>query len=342
MATINQYRKQAKSTTNQGANAGSTEINSNNQNSNANATIANKGSVNINTATQPKLNDYRKVASGSSSNDSSSSQGSTSSSNNYYDLAQKEQWRELLDAEIQLENSKNNALKYASNQIANQGLSSQGYSSSVNAGIYNDYLNAANQANINYQNNMQELSTEQANDRFESVTTMLTQATNVSQMNTLLQDYGYGTVDEDGNFIFSETIPEGMSADDWYQLKYYYTLQKDYLDEGTANDLPTYFDYEDLKWAQYTDSYGTVTNMNNAFGHEIAYIFENKAPDVLPNVNDYQNGDTIMLRSEAGQIAYLTYTGNGWQITDRSTYEKAENKYSVIRNGGKITAYNNN
>ena len=98
MATINQYRKQAKSTTNQGTNTGNTEINSNNQNSNANATIANKGSVNNNTATQPKLNDYRKVASGSSSNDSSSSQSSTSSSNNYYDLAQKEQWRELLDA----------------------------------------------------------------------------------------------------------------------------------------------------------------------------------------------------------------------------------------------------
>ena len=166
-----------------------------------------------------------------------------STTEDYYKLARNQEYTALLDREVQLENAKANAMKYTQNQINAQGFGGTGYGSSMQGGIYNAYLNrlgeAQNQTASNVQNlNMQEHQEQLANDndRFQSITTMLTQADSVDSMNSLLTDYGYGSVDANGEFQWGQK-PAGMSDDDWYQMRYYYGLQKNALDQmtGSAN-----------------------------------------------------------------------------------------------------------
>ena len=68
----------------------------------------------------------------------------------YYNLAKEQRYTDLLNKEIEMENSKQNALKYTQNQLANQGFASQGYGSSVQAGVYNNYANNIAKAQSDY------------------------------------------------------------------------------------------------------------------------------------------------------------------------------------------------
>ena len=182
------------------------------------------------------VDEYRKRLEGSASG------GNTE---DYYKLARDQEYNLLLNKEVALENAKSNAMKYTQNQINAQGFGGTGYGSSMQGGIYNNYLNKANEAYANYGENIKninmqenEANLQKANDRFQSITTMLQGADSVDSMNKLLSDYGYGSIGEDGTFTWNEQKPEGMSDDDWYQMRYYYGMQKNAFDaeNGVGSD----------------------------------------------------------------------------------------------------------
>ena len=114
------------------------------------------------------------------------------SGDDYYKLARDQEYGLMFDKAAALENAKANAIKYTQNQINAQGFGGTGYGSSLQSGIYNTYLNKANEAKNDYAENIrninlqeQQAMQDQANDRFQSVTTMLQGADTTENMNQL-------------------------------------------------------------------------------------------------------------------------------------------------------------
>lgn len=311
--------------------------------------------------------------------------GSGSKTEDYYQLARDQEYGVLFDKEIQLENARANAQKYAQNQINASGFGNTGYGSTIGSGIYNEYMNKVMGAQKDYNDAVRQINLEEtqaneqkANDRFASVTTMLTQASDVAQMDKLLGDYGYlqkdanGNImyDENGNAMFLEEKPEGMSDDDWYQIQYYYNLQKDGLgesgtngiqttenlvkewskkafnDDGTIKDQTAYarYSYYQLQLSGYyvqglsdgrdTDDIDITIGSNNRNSKEEFDLLAGSAPSmaVSNDLNTICNG-----QQQKGQLVlyngklYIFTGGNGWK-TVAGDHSKVEDCIQAITN----------
>ena len=247
----------------------------------------------------------------------------------YYKLARDQEYSLLLNKEVALENAKSNALKYTQNQINAQGFGGTGYGSSMQSGIYNNYMNKANEAYSDFGKNIQNINMQQqeanianANDRFQSVTTMLQGADGVESMNKLLTDYGYGSMDENGNFTWNKTKPEGMSDDDWYQMQYYYGMQKNAFDQENANANGNHavFDFNAGSF-MYTDADG-----KNYRSVEAGKDFEQELNATRMGIatGSIPNGSYIHLQTKQGKHLYLKYEGGQVYYTTKSDYDGAE------------------
>lgn len=277
---------------------------------------------------------------------SSSAPTSTSASDDYYKLAKEQEFSTLLDKEVSLENAKQNAMKYAQNVTNAQGLGSTGYGASLNSGIYNAYMNKAMQAENDYNQNIKNIdyqqklaSEEKADDRFKSVTTMLTQADGIDSMNKLLSDYGYGSVDANGNFNFNAQKPEGMSDDDWYQTKFYYNMQKKALAQGEeanaiaqeANDFSgTYFtSMEDLGNTEVTYHQPNGDTEVSKINDDFEYEWNMYGREISAGNIEYGSVTKLTRDRQQGGTIYLMYTKNGIRICTEQDYKNAEKKHSI-------------
>lgn len=230
----------------------------------------------------------------------------TGSTNPYYEMARKQNYTALLDKEIQLESARQNALKHTNAQLAAQGLHTQGYGASVNTGVNNSYLNALAQASRDYQASSNELDLQEyqeqqanANDIFQSVTTMASQASDMETLNSLFVDYGYGSVDSEGNFAFGSK-PEGMSDNDWNQLKYYYKLQTQAIENSNSSYNGTaYANLEQWKNATFVDEKGVSRVIKNNFKHESDVLWTNI------NAGKYEYDTVIGMESGDGDKVYV-------------------------------------
>lgn len=246
-----------------------------------------------------------------------------SGGDDYYKLARDQEYGLMFDKEVALENAKANALKYTQNQINSQGFGGTGYGSSLQSGIYNTYLNKANEARNDYAENVREINLqeqaanqEQANDRFQSVTTMLQGADTTENMNKLLTDYGYGSVGEDGEFHWNEQKPEGMSDDDWYQMQYYYRMQKNAFDK-TETSNKGLFNY-DTHFVYY-DKDG---NIKRREGKGEGWNWEVDTVNSYVSSGDFKNGSQIMLENLKGEKIYLTVVNGQLVYSTPSDFEK--------------------
>ena len=275
---------------------------------------------------------FNNGSNGSTSVSNGVSSGSTTN-NQYYEMAKKQEYASLLDKEIELENARSTALKHTNNQMAAQGFASQGYGASYNSSMTGRYLNALGDAqntykvnvdNLNYQQHQEEVAS--ANDRFESITTMMQQANDIDQVNSLLTDYGYGTIDAEGNFTFGEK-PEGMSDDDWKQMKYYYNLQKSSLE--TDEYAAFYGNLDTWKSAYFVDGEGNAKKVGKEFKDESAVLWA----DI--NAGKYTYGTIIKLQNEDGEVIYVQWTKNGLRMSNEKAYNSSKQK-DAMKNGVKV------
>lgn len=248
----------------------------------------------------------------------------------YYKLARDQEYNLLLNKEVALENAKSNAMKYTQNQINAQGMGGTGYGSSVQSGIYNNYLNKANEVYSDFGKNIQAINVQEqeanyakANDRFQSVTTMLQGADSVDSMNKLLTDYGYGSIDKKtGEFKWNEAKPEGMSDDDWYQMQYYYGMQKNAFDEASNTDNQAVLNFGANQY-MYTDgdgkNYRTV-NKGDDFEQELY------ATQMGISTGSIPNGSYIHLQTKEGKHMFLKYENGRVVYVNKSDYDSADAK----------------
>lgn len=73
-------------------------------------------------------------------------------SQDYYDMLQNENYKNLLDSEIQLNNARERSLRQTNANLAGYGLASAGYGQTARSGIENQYLSALGSANDAYTN----------------------------------------------------------------------------------------------------------------------------------------------------------------------------------------------
>lgn len=240
-----------------------------------------------------------------------------------YDLRRQENYIGLLDRELELEASKQNALKYTQNQMANQGLASQGYGSSVNAGIYNQYANAFQQAQSDYNFeqaglDLEERQTIQAQQQrnMENLDSLINNASSPEELEKIYEQYGFGTYDEDGNFVLGNK-PEGMSQFDWTR----YGLKYDQMTGGsttTTKNEPYTFDT--LSTGTYTTLNGEERNIGQDFNEELLIVKDDA------NSGKYKNGDVIeVVGKDPNHRLYLKYRNGEFTVVTRDDYVKANN-----------------
>ena len=250
--------------------------------------------------------------------------------NEYYDLAQQQQYSELFNREIELENSKQNALKYTQNVMMNQGLGGSGYGSSANTGIYNQYMNTVNQERSDYNLGVQglemqrrnELNAIMQNDRNAQQTAMnnlIQSATSKEDLNTIFKDYGFGDIDADGNFVFGEK-PQGMSEAEWTTLQYQYKNIANTLDQ--YNQTGTLYTIDTIVDAQFYDHDGKLERVGK-------YISDKALEKLAYNhsLGTFKNGDVIKLHdgkvNDKDSTIYLTYENGQYRVITKEDYNSS-------------------
>ncbi len=261
-------------------------------------------------------------------NNSNNTNSNSSNSNNYYQMARDQEYSALLDKEIELETAKQNAIKYTNNQLASRGYDSQGYGSSMNSGIYNQYMNALGSAKRDYQSNMNNINYQEQldndsknNEKFGSIISMMEQgAGNQDLVNKMLEDYQLGTIDDKGNFIFGEK-PEGMSDDVWAQIKYAYNIQQDAL-QTQQNATSTFYKNKDdfINTASFTKKDGTSGLISENFKYETKALLENYENGT------YADGTVIMLQNGSHEIVYVKVDNGGLRLSNQQEYNQATNQ----------------
>lgn len=276
-------------------------------------------------------------------NKQSSSSATTSSTDDYYQLAKDQEYATLFDKEVALENAKSNALKYTQNQINASGFGGTGYGSSLQSGIYNQYINKAGQAQSEYQTNIKDINQQEKEAaetedalRVGNITSMLQSSSSVDQMNELLSEYGWydndtgeigvKTKQADGTYTYQK--PENMSEDEWIQLKYYYNAQKNLLDTSGYNGS-YYTSLDEFKNATYVKTNGSNSKVwsDSGFKQEATGLFNR-----LSN-GEVAYGGVVQITNKAGDTIYVMLTQQGLRMASVSDYNNAKDKYEMKYNG---------
>lgn len=234
-------------------------------------------------------------------------------------------YKSFYNTAVQLYNMKNNANKYLQNQLASQGLQSQGYGSSAQATVNSQAINLYND-NLKDYNDTELSITEDAKTRYDNQ-----QTENDNQLVTYLESangnadltnkylYNYGYVDNNGNY-----------TDKWNKLdenrKAYLTsiIDKGNAENSTSN-YATYSSLDNLNNATYVTSTGNIQTLGDHYAEEAKLIWHNAS------VGKYNAGDTIAIKNSEGDTIYMQWTDSGFRTVDKSTYDNADTQYTITR-----------
>lgn len=259
-------------------------------------------------------------------------------------------YKSFYNTAIQLYNMKNNANKYLSNQLASQGLNTQGYGSSAQIGVNNQAANLYAENLQNYNNNEQEITNdaisrnesnqaEQDNQLVTFIQNSIANGGGTEQINKFLQNYGY--MDESGNY-----------TDKWNSLddsrKAYIQSVIDGADtttepEGTISSNIKYNDMSLEKWLAYnelkaydwnslkTSKWGSGEGANNALDSSSGVANElNKLEEGI-NADRFKSGDVFKLGHGNNEwtVNVLYYNGKFYRVDDNFYNTYTGNKYNI-------------
>lgn len=251
----------------------------------------------------------------------------------YYNLAEEQRYSELLDTEIELERTKQNALKYTQNQIKNQGLGGSGYGSSLSTGIYNQYLGALSGAESDYnldvaglkmneRNELNQIALNDKQQRSSDMANLINQSTSLDNLNQVYKEYGFGDIDKEGNFVFGKK-PDNLSESEWINYQLQYNNYKDVFNNVNQNQNSySLEELGDIKIKRDNGKIGTIeNNINENVLNRLGYELQN---------NKFTNGDTIHLY-DGKDSAYLKYENGRFVSITEDDYNQSTNKYKITK-----------
>jgi hypothetical protein len=248
---------------------------------------------------------------------------------NYYDELKKESYKTLLDAEIQASASRDRALKYTNAGINANGYGGQGIAESTKLGVGNQYQQALQNANSQYRNeiaNIQQQEREEnlanANDQFESMTTLMNSSTSQEQLNDIMTRYGV-TPNADGTFTYSDDSP--LTTNDKRQLEILYNMQNESLKksgyEGRELNLEEGgYVYQKDGSVQHISS--DDMNTEDGFKHGLLTIKAYASYGRLPN------DCAIKLEKKNGKTMYLKYINNTLYYITPEEFDDTDVKFT--------------
>lgn len=246
--------------------------------------------------------------------------------NSEYQLAKDRNYIQLRDKQIQLENAKQNALRSTRLMQGNAGFNSQGYGSSMTTGVYNNYLNAFNQASIDTnqtiagleQKQREELTKARA-DQVDAATKNMENARDVDVYNRYLESMGYGAYDNDGNFALSENAPSNMTKEQWNNFKFQYDNMF-----GESQEDKLAYDSTSLPNAVYVKANGTTGTLGADFKYETENLLARAGS------GEFKYGDVFKLKNTSGESVYLKFGKNGFSVTNEDEFkEKGDDAYVI-------------
>lgn len=263
---------------------------------------------------------------GTSSATGTSSNTLNPTSHEDYDDLREQNYKNLLDNQIQLAAARQAAMKSSRMQMAAQGMAGTGYAGVVSNGLQNAYINAMNSANQSYHQtgldidaNERKANEQSAENRFQNLTSMLSQAQNVDDMDMVLKNYGISKND-DGTLYGG--LYDSMSDDDKRQLSTLYTMMANQTRYGGNS----YGDAADMI-NNLTMANGEKANQGSGYGlqYEINYLFSNA---------DQYAKDGMVVKLTNGKasdtnVAYVIYRNGKWYATTSSEYGSAKNKAEI-------------
>ena len=245
----------------------------------------------------------------------------------YYEALKSENYKTLLNSEIQLDNARQRALKQSSVGMNAQGLAGSGYQQLANNGIESQYLTGLQNAQQQYQNQNNVINEQQRqenlaqqNSNFESLTTLLSQAGNTEQLSSIMQSMGY--MDANGNYTAKYN---DLGADNQAQLNTLYNLYNSQL----ASQNMRLFNYDKKGSVEYYDKNGNVSYIDLNGGGEQGWNKETTALTNAINGGTIGNGSYIALKNDKDNTIYLYYNNGQLYYSSKEDYEKSTNKYNI-------------
>ncbi len=148
----------------------------------------------------------------------------------YYKALRDENYKTLLDREIQLDNARQRAFQNANASLAASGLESSGYGQLAKQGIEGQYLQALGQANNDYaQANLQK-----QNENFNYLSELLGSVGTEDERNAILGNYGL--LNDDGT-INNELVAQRYGAESPNQLSGLLTTLGGSLIDNSSNGV---------------------------------------------------------------------------------------------------------
>ena len=241
----------------------------------------------------------------------SNNEGTPSADKSYDDALatalRDQNYKAYFNTAIQQYNMKNNMNKYLNNELANQGLHSQGYGSSAHAGINNQAINLYSQNLANYQKEEQDITQgayerteEKAIEKDNQLVQFIANANeygNTDAINKYMQNYGY--MNEDGTYTDAWN-----NLDETRKAYIQSAIDEGKIESSSNQDYQTVLNYDDDAKLTAYDKKGNI--INSSHWNEEYKAFSNDI--TLGNVS----ADTyIKFRNNREETMYLYYSDDG-------------------------------
>jgi len=247
----------------------------------------------------------------------------------YYQLLKDESYKAMLDSEIQASVAKEQALKYSQAGLGASGFGTQGVSESTRAGIYNTYQNALNVAQAQNSANQIDIALQDTEakkqdntDSFESLTTLMSNAGDLEQLDTILGNYD---IQVENGILTGKGLDE-LDTNTKRQLQSIYTLYSSQLGQSFSpegkSSFSKYDDFASLK----TEAGVSATAKDGGVKNEVEYILEDEeflATLTNDRVVCLQNGHN------PDSKVYLQFHNGNWYQVDANTYWNSTNRQLV-------------
>ena len=255
--------------------------------------------------------------------------GDGGSTPSYYDQLKNESYRALLKGEVQAYAAKEQAKKYTQAGLMANGYGTQGISESAALGIGNTYSRALKESQNEYDQSILAINNQEkeaAGSEFESLATLMSNASSPKQLQSVLDSYGI-KVD---NGVLSGDYYDSLDDASKRQLNSLYALYNDELTNSEGLN-PTFFDEDDLRYATYTKNDGSTGTLNSNYNEEVKDIIK------YTNNGELVVGGVVRIRNSQGETIYLKRTEKGYQFVNRQTFENANDRYTLTRANKKNT-----
>ena len=254
----------------------------------------------------------------------------------YYKRQKEQLEQEKLNAAIQLNNARQDAMKNTQNYLRGSGYGSQGYGASQMINTNNAYNNKLGNNQNDYWSKLQELNAQQNQARQQEYTSNFENFSNSAgafdddSFYTQGQAYGLFKQDSTGKWqIDTENDAyKNLSLANQNALKG--LVQNHENNVNSTNIGKTKFGTDgNVSYVDVNGNYSTDT-IDKKFKLET-----NALNSALAGGKEIKNGSAIEMTNEYGDRVFLQYRNGELYYINQATYDKSANKCSIDKNGFK-------